>query len=109
MCPLSHVLRGPGSLSRAAGLCGGALVVEGEEVAEYLLSGEVGGPAVGAEDGIVEGAVGVFQPGAFSCGAEVVELGEGSVLEVGFRDGRFAGGGRYRAGSSVRFSGRAGR
>jgi hypothetical protein len=38
-------------------------VVEGEEVGEDLLGGEVGRPAVGGEDGFVEGAVGVFQPG----------------------------------------------
>ena len=52
-------------------LFGGAFVVEGEEVGEDLLSGEVGGPAVGCEDGFVEGAVGVFQPGAVAGGAEV--------------------------------------
>jgi len=46
-------------------------VVEGEEVGEDLLGGEGGWPAVGGEDGQVEGAVGVFQPCAFACGAEV--------------------------------------
>ena len=71
------------------GVAGGALVVEGEEVGEDLLGGEgltikFQGPAVGGEDGLVEGAVGVFQPGAFAGGAEVVELGEGAVFEVGF-------------------------
>ena len=40
-------------------------MVEGEEVREDLLGGEgVGsGPAVGGEDGFVEGAVGVREPG----------------------------------------------
>jgi hypothetical protein len=47
------------------------LVVEGEEVGEDLLGGEVGWPAVGCEDGFVEGAVGAFEPGALSGGAEV--------------------------------------
>jgi hypothetical protein len=37
-------------------LIGGALVVEGEETGEDLLVGEGGGPAVGGEDGFVEGA-----------------------------------------------------
>lgn len=35
--------------------------------------------------------MGVFQPGAFSGGAEVVELGEGAVLEVGFGNRSVAG------------------
>jgi len=66
-------------------------VVEGEEVAEDLLGGQVGWPAVGGKDGLVEGAVGVFQPGALAGGAQVVELGEGAGFEVGFGDGRLAG------------------
>ena len=64
------------------GLGRGALVIEGEEVGEDLLGGEVGGPAVGGEDGFVEGAVGVGEPG----GASVVEVGEGALFE-------FVGGG----------------
>jgi hypothetical protein len=65
---------------------GGALVVEGEEAAKDLLSGEVGGPAVRAEDGFVEGAVGVFEPGTVAGSAEVVKPGEGAAFEVGFGD-----------------------
>jgi hypothetical protein len=60
------------------GLGGGALVVEGEEMGEDLLVGEGGGPGAGGEDGFVEDAVGVGEP----LGAGVVELGEGSGLEV---------------------------
>ena len=63
------------------GLGGGALVVEGEEVGEDLLGGEVGGPAVGGEDGFVEGAMGVGEP----VGARVVEVGEGAFLEFFLR------------------------
>ena len=51
-------------------------MVEGEEMGEYLLGGEVGGPAVGGEDGFVEGAVGVGEPG----GTLVVEVGEGAFF-----------------------------
>jgi hypothetical protein len=73
-------------------LGGGSLVVEGEEVGEDLLGGEgltinFQRPAVDGEDGLVEGALGVREPG----GALVVEVGEGALLEVGFGDGRFAG------------------
>jgi len=65
-------------------VCGGSLVVEGEEAGEDFLVGEVGRPAVGGEDGFVEGAVGVGEPLHFSFSASVVELGEGAVFEVGF-------------------------
>ncbi len=60
-------------------------MVEGEEAGEdFLVREGFGGfgPAVGGEDGAVEGAVGVGQP----LGAVVVELGEGAVLEVGLGD-----------------------
>ena len=57
-------------------------MVEGEETGEYLLGGEVGGPAVGGEDGFVEGAVGVGEPG----GTLVVEVGEGAFFQVGCGD-----------------------
>src|SRR6185437_17134988 len=57
-----------------------ALVIEGEEAFEDLGVGEGGGPAVGGEDGFVEGAVGVGEPG----GAFIVEVGEGALFEVGF-------------------------
>lgn len=53
-------------------------MVEGEEPCEDLLVGEVGGPAVGGEDRLVEGAVSVGQP----LWTGVVELGEGAGLEV---------------------------
>ena len=39
----------------------GALEVEGEEVFEDLFVGEGVGPAVGVEDGVVEGGVDVVQ------------------------------------------------
>ena len=48
----------------------GALEVEGEEAFEDLLVGDVVGPAVGVEDGGVEGAVEVVEPG----GSLVVEV-----------------------------------
>lgn len=38
-------------------------MVEGEEAGEDFLGGEVGGPVVGGENGLVEGAVGVGEPG----------------------------------------------
>src|SRR5215213_8899387 len=38
----------------AAGFFGGALGIEGDEAFEDLLVGDVGGPAVGGEDGGVE-------------------------------------------------------
>ena len=53
-------------------------MVEGEEAGEDFLVGEVRGPAVGGEDGFVEGAVGVREP----LGTSVVKLGEGAGLEV---------------------------
>jgi hypothetical protein len=56
-------------------------VVQGEEVSEDLLSGQVGGPVVGCEDDFVEGAVGVVEPG----GSLVVEIGEGALFEFLFR------------------------
>lgn len=66
-------------------------MVQGKQVGENLLGGEVGAPPIGAEHRFVERAVGVFQPGAFAGGAEVVELGEGAGFQVVFGDGRFAG------------------
>ena len=59
-------------------------MVEGQEAGEDFLVGKVGGPAVGGEDGVVEGAVGIGQPFHFAFGAGVVELGEGAVFEIGF-------------------------
>ncbi len=68
-----------GSGCRSGGnLGGGALVVQGEEVGEDLLGGEGGGPAVGGEDGLVEGSVGVDEP----LGASVVEVGKGALLQT---------------------------
>ncbi len=58
---------------------GGAGVVEGEEVGEDFGRGEGGGPAVGGEYRLVQRAVGVRE----HCGALVVEVGEGELLEVG--------------------------
>ena len=58
-------------------------MIEGEEAGEDVLFGEVGGifrPAVGGEDGAVEGAVSVGEPG----GTLVIEVGEGALLQVGF-------------------------
>jgi hypothetical protein len=52
-------------------------VIQGEQVGEDLLGGEVGGPTVGGEDGFVEGAVGVGEP----FGTGVVEVREGALLE----------------------------
>jgi hypothetical protein len=43
-------------------LVAGTLVVEGEEAFEDFGVGEVGGPSVGGEDGLVEFAVGVVEP-----------------------------------------------
>ena len=47
----------------AAFFFGGALVVEGDEVFEELVVGEVLGPAVGVEDGGVEVVVELFEDG----------------------------------------------
>jgi hypothetical protein len=66
-------------------------VVQGEEAGQDLLGGEVSGPAVGGEHGLVEGAMSVFQPGAFAGGTEVVELGEGAVFQISFGNWRLAG------------------
>ena len=68
------------------GLGGGALVVEGEETFEDLLGSEglvvdFDGPAIGGEDGFVEGAVGVGEPG----GTLVVQIG-GCSFSVFFGD-----------------------
>ena len=52
--------------------------VEGEEAFEDLLVGDVVGPAVGVEDGGVEGSVEVVKPG----GALVVKVGQGALLEL---------------------------
>lgn len=68
------------------GLGSSALVVEREQTGEDFLGGEgpavdFGGPVVGGDDGLVEGAVDVGEPG----GALVVEVGEGALLELGLR------------------------
>jgi len=65
--------------SRIALSFGGAFEVEGEEALQDLGVGEVGGPAVGGEDGGVEGGVGVVEPG----GSLVVQVGEGPLVEFG--------------------------
>ena len=49
-------------------------MVQGEEAGEDFFLGEVGGPAVGGEDGFVEGLVGVGEPG----GSQIIEVGEGA-------------------------------
>jgi hypothetical protein len=56
-------------------------MIEGEEAGEDVLGGEglssnCQGPAVGGEDGFVQGAVGVGEPG----GTGVIEVGEGALL-----------------------------
>jgi hypothetical protein len=56
-----------------------ALVVERQEADEDFLLRQVRGPAVGGEDGCVEGAVSVCEP----LGAGVVEVGEGAPLSRG--------------------------
>ncbi len=61
---------------------GGALVVQGEQASEDFVFGQRPGPAVGGEDRLVERAMGVFEPGAFAGGAQVVKLGEGTVFQV---------------------------
>ena len=66
-------------LGSVFGLGGGALVIEGEEAAEDLVASEVGGPAVGGEDGFVKGAMGVGEP----FGALVVEVGESALGQPG--------------------------
>ncbi len=67
------------------GTRGRSFEVEIEEAGEEVVVGYVGGPAVGGEDGVVEGPVGVAEPGRHP----VVELGEGALLEL---LGRGAGG-----------------
>ena len=64
-------------------------MVEGEGVGEDLLGVEVGRPAVGGEDGFIQGAVGVVEPG----GTLVVEVGEGEAAGRSVREGehRFVG------------------
>ena len=74
----STPVRGP-SLAYCLNLLGGgALVVEGEEAGEDFFFGEVGGPTVGGEDCLVEGAVSVGEP----LGTLVVEVGEGALGKV---------------------------
>ena len=62
-----------------------ALGVELEEAGQDVLIGDVFfrnyGPAVGGEDGLVEFAVGVLEPG----GIFVVEVGEGALFQFGGR------------------------
>ena len=65
----------------AGWLGGGALVVEFEEAGQDFIAGQVGGPAVGGKDGFIEGAVGVVEPGALALFAQVIEVGEGAVLQ----------------------------
>ena len=54
--------------------------VEGEQAFEDGVVEEVGGPGAGVEDGLVERVVREVEPGR----ALVVEVGEGSLLELGF-------------------------
>ena len=74
---LGHAL-GPSGFRRA-------FVIQGEEALEDFGIGESGRPAVGREDGLVELAMRIGQPGW----ALVVEVGEGAVLALQFgRAGR---------------------
>jgi len=57
----------------------GAGVIQGEEVDEGVVVGEVRGEAVGGGDGGVEFGVGVLEPS----GAGVIEVGQGALLEDG--------------------------
>jgi hypothetical protein len=45
-------------------------MVQGKQAGEDLLRGQRVGPAIGGEDGAVEGLVGVFEPGALASGAQ---------------------------------------
>ena len=56
-------------------------VIQGQEAGQDFFFREGGGPSVGGEDGLVEGAMGVVEPGALAFGALVVEVGEGTVLQ----------------------------
>jgi len=73
---LSLFVRGEREMALPASGCvllrRGALVVQGEEPGEDFVAGEVGRPAVGGEDGLIEGAVSVGQP----LGALIVEIGQ---------------------------------
>ena len=63
----------------------GSFEVEGEQPCEDLLVRSCIRclrPAVGGEDGCIELAVGDVEP----CGALVVEVGEGALLELRFAD-----------------------
>ncbi len=65
-------------------LCGGALVVQGEEPFENFCVSEGRGPAIGSGYGFVQGVVDVAEPG----GALVVKIGEGTGLEFGLGSAR---------------------
>ncbi len=54
----------------------GTDVVQLQQAGKDFVSGEIGGPAVGGEDGGVEFSVGEVEPG----GAQVVEVGEGALF-----------------------------
>ncbi len=59
------------------GTRGRSFEVEVEEAGQEIIVRDVGGPGVGGEDGVVEGGVGVAEPGWHG----VVELGQGALLE----------------------------
>ena len=56
----------------------GPFEVQGQQAFEDVVVGEVVGPAVGVEDGVVERLVGNVEPGR----ALVVEVGEGALLQL---------------------------
>lgn len=60
----------------------GALVIESEQPLQEFRIGERGRPAMGGEDGLIQFAVSIHQPG----GARVVEIREGAALQF-FRAG----------------------
>ena len=70
----------------AGGRFSGAAEIEFEECGEEFVVGHGRRPAVGGEDGVVELAVDVVEPG----GALVVEIGEGAFFE--FFGGRLVAG-----------------
>jgi hypothetical protein len=74
-------------------MAGSSLAIEFKEMTDDLIPSERIRQSIGREDRLVEDTVGIFEPSAFAGSAKVVELGESTALEVGFGDGRFAGGG----------------
>ena len=81
---LDRVCRSVGGPRLSRFLGGGAGMVEGEQLGENFVAGEGGGPAVVGEDGFIEGAVDVVESGHLSCCALVIEVGQGSLLELVF-------------------------